>query len=108
MSSRQQRVYNRAPVHFDVEFTHAGQTGRGIGLNLGERGMFVATEQPAPPKAEVSLQLAPPGLCTPISIRAGVVWVRREARVSSEIAGMGVRFLAYTLTPRELAGEPST
>lgn len=93
----QRRAHERAPVHFDVEYTHAGKTRRGIGLNLSQRGMFVATEEPPPPDAQVLLRFTPPGFSHPLEIRAKVTWARTDAAVSSAITGMGVRFLVYTL-----------
>ncbi|MFQ5846192.1 MAG: PilZ domain-containing protein [Candidatus Methylomirabilales bacterium] len=103
MSSWRKRFHERAPVHFDVEYSHAGKAGRGIGLNLSQKGMFVATERPPPPDAEVLLRFTPPGLSHPISVRARVTWVRAETAVSSVITGMGVQFLVYTLPPPEMA-----
>lgn len=103
MGSSRKRVHDRAAVHFDVEYSHAGRAGHGIGLNLSQKGMFIATERPPPPDAEVLLRFRPPGLSAPISIRARVAWVCEEARASSEITGMGVQFLVYSLTPPEMA-----
>ncbi len=102
MSSSRKRVHERAPVHFAVEYTHAGKTGHGIGLNLSQEGMFIATERPPPPEAEILLSFTPPGVSQPISIRGRVAWVCTEAASSSEITGMGVQFVVYTLTPPEM------
>ncbi len=102
MSSCRKRVKERVPIQHDVTYTHAGKAIDGIGLNVSQRGMFIATERPVPPGAKVLLDLTLPGLSKPLSVRARVVWVCTQEAGSSAIAGMGVQFLVYMLTPHEM------
>ena len=67
--------------------------------------MFIATERPVQPGEQVLLDFTPPGRSHPLSIRARVAWVCSTQKAeASATAGMGVQFLVYMLTPREMVG----
>ncbi len=98
------RVHERVPVQFDVAYTHAGRAIDGIGLNVSQSGMFIATERPIPPGAEVLLDFTPPGPSEPLSVHARVAWVCTQEGGSSAIAGMGVQFLVVDPLKAALIG----
>lgn len=102
MSSSQKRIHERVPVQFDVAFTHAGEAADGVGLNVSQRGMFIATDRPVPPGEEILLEFTAPGRSHPLSIRAKVAWVCRQEAEPSATSGFGVRFLVYMLTPSQM------
>jgi uncharacterized protein (TIGR02266 family) len=93
VSQGNKRAHVRAPVLLDVEFTPAGTAAHGTCFNLGQGGMFIATEHPSPPGTEVVLRFALPSLATPLSVRARVAWISGEDREASAVTGMGVQFL---------------
>ena len=102
MSADQKRVHERVPVQFDVAFTHAGKVTDGVGLNLSQRGMFIATGRPVLPREEVVLDFTPPGRTHPLSIRARVAWVGTPNAEPDATAGFGTQFLVYMLTPSQM------
>lgn len=102
MSSSQRRIHERVPAQFDVAFTHAGEASGGVGLNVSQRGMFIATDRPVPPGEEVLLEFTPPGRSQPLSVRAQVAWVCTQKVEPSATTGFGVRFLVYMLTPSQM------
>lgn len=104
MSSSRKRIHERVPVRFDVAFTHAGEATDGVGLNVSQRGMFIATDRPVLPGEEVLLEFTPPGRSQPLSIRAQVAWVSTQRAEPSATTGFGVRFLVYMLSPSQIVG----
>lgn len=89
----ERQSHARAPVQFPVEYHRAGTAGRGTCLNLSRGGMFIATKQPAPPDAQVSLTFTLPNLSHTFTVLARVVWTRGEQTEPSATIGMGVQFL---------------
>lgn len=97
----ERRSHVRVPVRFDVECTHADITARGTCLNLGQGGMFIATERPVPPGTQITLHFELPSPGDPLSVPARVAWMSRDETEPGAIPGMGVQFL--DLKPLEAA-----
>ncbi len=55
--------------------------------------MFIATERPAPPGAEVMLHFALHGLPYPLWVLARVAWTCEAGTEGAAVSGMGVQFL---------------
>lgn len=89
----ERRSHVRVPVEFDVECTHAETTARGICLNLGQGGMFIATGHPVPPGTQITLHFKLPSEVDPLSVPARVAWMARDETEPGAIPGMGVQFL---------------
>jgi uncharacterized protein (TIGR02266 family) len=101
VSQGNKRAHVRAPVLLDVEFTPAGTAAHGTCFNLGQGGMFIATEQPPPPGTEVILRFALPSVAAPLSVRGRVAWISGQDSEASAVTGMGVQFL--DLNPMDTA-----
>jgi|GEM_PF-529109 len=101
VSQDRKRAHVRAPVLLDVEFTPAGTAAHGTCFNLGQGGMFIATEHPSPPGTEVILRFALPSVAAPLSVRGRVAWISGQDREASAVTGMGVQFL--DLNPMDTA-----
>ncbi|MGH7208348.1 MAG: PilZ domain-containing protein [Nitrospiraceae bacterium] len=101
VSQGRKRAHVRAPVLLDVEFTPAGTGAHGTCFNLGQGGMFIATEHPSPPGTEVILRFALPSVAAPLSVRGRVAWISGQDREASAVTGMGVQFL--DLNPMDAA-----
>jgi len=101
VSQDRKRAHVRAPVLLDVEFTPAGTAAHGTCFNLGQGGMFIATEHPSPPGTEVTLRFALPSVAAPRSVRARVAWISGQDTEAVAVTGMGVQFL--DLNPMDAA-----
>ena len=93
VSQGRKRAHVRAPVLLDVEFTPAGTAAHGTCFNLGQGGMFIATEHPSPPGTEVTLRFALPTVAAPRLVRARVAWISGQDTEAGAVTGMGVQFL---------------
>jgi len=101
VSQGRKRAHVRAPVLLDVEFTPAGTAAHGTCFNLGQGGMFIATEHPSPPGTEVTLRFALPSVAAPRTVRARVAWISGQDSEAGAVTGMGVQFL--DLNPMDAA-----
>lgn len=93
ISQGKRRAHVRAPVLLDVEFSPAGTTAHGTCFNLGQGGMFIATEHPSPPGTEITLRFALPSVAAPRLVRAVVAWISGPDGEAGAVTGMGVQFL---------------
>lgn len=97
----ERRSHVRARVEIDVECTHGETSVDGKCLNLGQGGMFIATESPVAPGTEVTLHFKLPDPFDPLSVPARVAWMSRAEAEPGATTGMGVQFL--DLKPLEAA-----
>ncbi len=106
VSQAERQSEPRVPVRFGVKFesTRARRAGDGTCLNLSREGMFIATQHPAKPGAEVLVHFTPPSMPHTLSVLARVAWKRGEKRGPSKISGMGVHFLGVNPLEAALIG----
>lgn len=82
-------VTGKRAARFDcaiaVDFTHEGRTHHGMTRNMGQGGMFIATDVMMPLGSIILLRFQVPTLRDAIEVRAEVRW-------SLEGQGMGVQF----------------
>lgn len=97
----ERRSHVRVGVQFDVECMCADTASHGTCLNLSQGGMFIATDDPVAPGAQVMLHFKLPSPAEPLSLPGRVVWMFRGEIEPGTVAGMGVQFL--DLTPLEAA-----
>jgi type IV pilus assembly protein PilZ len=67
-------------------------------------GIFVRTNQPAPPGTQLMLRFTPPG-AAPLQVKGEVIWIN-PYRPHEEQAnpGMGIRFINMTAPQRDAIG----
>lgn len=86
-----QRLDERAPVNFQVDYIHAGDYVLSFSKNISLGGMFLCTQDPPEPGRQVKL-VFPVEEYYQAEVMAVVVWINRSPAVGE--TGMGVQFLS--------------
>ncbi len=82
---------DQVPVELTVSY---GMRTPGVILDLGTKGLFLRTENPAPINQELHLTFSLPETPEPIRVRGQVVWTNPAAGRNNFPPGMGIRFLS--------------
>ena len=89
------RGATRRPVNLPVSFDDGTQQGKGMCLDLGPGGVFVQTDSPSVPGAEIALRIELPDGGPPVRAIGSVRWVATDVpRDLQDLIpqGMGVQF----------------
>lgn len=86
-----QRRFLRVPTRLDVEFTGLTDPAKGVLTQIGEGGIFIATEGPLGPGTAVRLEIMRRSKDDTLRVEGIVAWVRAVATQNGP-PGMGVRF----------------
>jgi uncharacterized protein (TIGR02266 family) len=91
------RGATRRPVNLPVTFDDGVRKGTGRALDLGPGGLFVQTDTPSTPGAEIALRIELPDGGPPVRATGSVRWVAAEVPKDLQDLipqGMGVQFNA--------------
>ena len=93
------RRFRRRTLHLSVEFLCRDGLRRETATTLGAGGLFIATDDPLPPRESLQLRFQLPGSAQVYEIEGRVVWRKRPQDPGDYSPGMGVEF-----TDRAAAG----
>jgi uncharacterized protein (TIGR02266 family) len=102
-ASEDARQSQRVPTAVKVEFRYEKTSGTGYTADFCDQGMFLSTDQPAPPGTRIYLSfVVPEAGNTPIRVIGEVV--RSVAPGGTGLPGMGIRFdTAYAASRQAIA-----
>jgi Tfp pilus assembly protein PilZ len=88
-----QRRYRRRTVRVEVEYSSLEGSATATATTLGAGGMFIATEEPLPPRAKLAVRFSLPSSPGRIyEIPASVVWSNSAEDARGRALGMGISF----------------
>ena len=96
---QERRAEPRVPIDLEVDYGCDDTFLFAYIADISILGIFVRTNQPAPPGTRLTLRFTPPG-ASPLLVKGEVIWINPyRPGEENPNPGMGVRFLS--LSPRE-------
>ncbi len=105
MADEHDRAFPRATVDIKAEYKSAENFIESYMRQVGEGGLFIEQEDPAPMNSEIELSFNLPGDPHVIAVRAKVVWRMTHAVHDIFARGVGVKFVEISDEDRKRIGE---